>query len=514
MSAAIAIWVVLSLGQSSGSAPRATLEGISALLQQQQVEAARDAADKALKSYPDDPVLHNLAGVIAAERGDQSAARTQFEQAIRLAPDLASAYENLGRLYQEQSATDPGATARALAVYGRLLALDPTNVEGLYQSAYLLANEGRFQDSWPLLARLPSALRTRPQVLALAAVDAGGTGDAARAAEAARALSTHPELTAADVLGLSQAFGHLSDDTPGRLLEALDKRQLATPEVLQSLGEWYLRRNRLQDARVTLERASAAGAPAVPVLISLARAADKLGDHQGALGYLAHARSIDPKNARVHFMFGVVCIELNLVREAYDALKQAVELAPEDPMINYAMGAVSMHRHEPVEALPYLEAYVRLKPEDPRGRFALGVGRFTAGQMDQAAADLREAAAHPETAGGAHYFLARIARQAGDLDTARKEIQESLRVVPGYADAWAEAGLIETRSGNFAAAQQALDKALQLDPENYLATVNLAALYTRTKDPRRDEQAAKLAALQQKREERAQDFLRIIEVVP
>ena len=64
------------------------------------------------------------------------------------------------------------------------------------------------------------------------------------------------------------------------------------------------------------------------------------------------------------------------------------------------------------------------------------------------------------------------------------------------------------------AALAAAERALQLDPENYLATVNLTALYNRTKDPRREAQAARLAALQQKREERAQDFLRIIEVVP
>ena len=39
-------------------------------------------------------------------------------------------------------------------------------------------------------------------------------------------------------------------------------------------------------------------------------------------------------------------------------------------------------------------------------------------------------------------------------------------------------------------------------------------LYARTKDPRREAQAARLAVLQEKRNERSQEFLRIIEVVP
>ena len=57
-------------------------------------------------------------------------------------------------------------------------------------------------------------------------------------------------------------------------------------------------------------------------------------------------------------------------------------------------------------------------------------------------------------------------------------------------------------------------KALAIDPDHYLATLNLATLYARTKDPRREAQAARVAALSEKREERAQDFLRIIKAVP
>jgi tetratricopeptide (TPR) repeat protein len=510
--------LILALGQTSDApavAPQATLQRISSLLEAQNVDAARQEVLAALKTYPRDAVLHNLAGVIEAERGEPADAESQFQTAIRLSPSLASAYENLGRLYQERSASDASAADKALKTYAALLAIDSLNPEALYQSAVLLANQGRFQESGTLVARLPEDVRNRPQVLALIATDAGGVGHLAAAIAAVRTLATHPDLSAPDVAGLLPALDHLKDDAvAGQLLEALDARHLADGPALQRLGEIYLRHDRLADARAMLERASAAGVPAVPVLLDLARAADKLGDHQGALGYLAHARQLDPSNARVHFMFGMICVEMDLVREAYESLKQAVTLAPDNALVNYAMGAVSMHRHEPAEALPYFEKYVQLTPDDPRGRFALGVARFTAGEVDDAAKDLHEAAQHEQTAGGAHYYLARIARQANDLDTARREIQESLRVVPDYPDAWAESGLIETRAGNYDAARQALDKALALDPENYLATVNLTTLYTRTKDPRREAQAAKLAALQQKREERAQDFLRIIQVVP
>jgi tetratricopeptide (TPR) repeat protein len=101
-----------------------------------------------------------------------------------------------------------------------------------------------------------------------------------------------------------------------------------------------------------------------------------------------------------------------------------------------------------------------------------------------------------------------------DLDTARQELDLALRANQRYADAWAELGLVQTRSAQYADAEQSLGKALAIEPHHYAATFNLSTLYSKTKDPRRDEQAARLAALQEQRAAQAQEFLRIIEVSP
>ena len=182
-------------------------------------------------------------------------------------------------------------------------------------------------------------------------------------------------------------------------------------------------------------------------------------------------------------MFGLICVEMNLAAEAYESLKKAVALDPENPQINYVLGAVATHRHDPAEAIPYFEKYIALEPDDPRGVFALGAALFFSNQFDQARETLQKVAARKETAAGAHYYLARIARQSNDLETARREVDAALQAYPKYADAWAELGLIQTRTAQYAEAEQSLGKALALDPNNYLANVNLATLYSRTKDP-------------------------------
>ena len=491
------------------------VQRIEQLLARQDLAAAQAAVDAALRLDPDAPALHNVAGVIAAQQGAFETAERHFTRAIALAPKAAAPYENLGRLYQERGATDPSARAKALDVYRRLLGVDPANIEAMYQAGFLLTLSGTFGEARALLARLPDPVRQKPQVLAVLAVAEAGAGGSAPAASIVERLAAHPELTAADVLAVLPATGHLEDDTVLlEMLGALDRRNLAPPDALLQLGRLQRRHQRFAEARAVLERALARGGPSAPVLSELGRVTARLGEHETALGYLAHARSLAPDDADVHFLFGIVCVEMNLGAEAYESLKKAVALAPDNPHVNYAMGSVSLHRHDPSESLPYFEKYVRLAPGDPRGRFALGVARFYSKDFEGARRDLEQVADRPETKAGAQYFLGRIARQSGDVQTARRAIEAALKANPSYPNAWAELGLLQTRAGEYAEAEQSLRKALTLDPDNYQATVHLTALFTRTCDARLEQQQARLQALQQKRDREAQDFLRIVEVVP
>jgi tetratricopeptide (TPR) repeat protein len=503
-------------GQTPGAlAPQATLEQIAALLERGDAAAAGRLVERALKAHAGDPVLHNFAGVIAAEQRAFEPAEEHFETSIRLAPRSPAAYENLGRLYQERAAGNPPMRAKAIATYERLLKIDAGNVEGLFQCGLLLALDGQFAASRALVERLPAEVRERPQTLAVLAVDLAGVGDTAAARSTVDALAARADLTEADVLAVLPALSPGPvDEIATVMLNVLERRGLASPRTLQALAATQVRAGRFADARQTLERAVAAAGPSAPLLMELARTAVKLEDYDGALGYLAHARSLEPQNATIHFFFGIVCVEKNLAREAYESMKKAVELDPDNPLVNYAMGAVATHRHEPSESLPYFEKYVRLKPDDPRGYFALGAALFYSNQFDKARPELERAARAPETATGAHYFLGRIARQENDLVASRREIERALELNAGFAGAWAELGLIQARSQEYQQAEQSLAKALAIDPDHYAASVNLAALYARTKDPRREAQAARVAALIEKREARAQEFLQIIQVVP
>jgi len=499
----------------ASAAPSQLVEELSALLENGDLTSVRTRVDQALSRYPSSAPLLNLAGVVDAQQGAYGPAERHFRAAIARDSRLTPAYMNLGRLYQEHAKDDADAPEKALAVYRSLLGVDPGNAEALFQAGYLSACAGDWASSRSLLERLPVPARSRPQVLVLLAADLTGMAQRDRASEMTDALLRHPDLAEDDIVAAFPALDRLNDDRfSERLYEGLDARYAASSESLHRLGVVQMRLGRLDRARGTLDRAvETAGAPSASLLLDLARVSYKQKDFERALGYLAHARDLDPQNAEVHFFFGIASVELNLGNEAYESLKRAVALAPDNPFVNYALGAVAIHRHEPSEALPYFEAYVRLRPDDPRGRFALGAAKFYSNMLDAARVDLARAAQAPETAAGAHYFLGRIARQSNEAETAQAEIDLALKVDPQYPDALAELGLLQTRRGEYQAAERSLERALTIDPENYAATVNLTALYARTRDPRREAQAARLEALQQKRAVAAQEFLRIVRVV-
>jgi tetratricopeptide (TPR) repeat protein len=501
--------------QQDALASQATLQQTAAAIERGDLAAANRIVEPALEAHPADPVLQNLAGVIAVQQKQFERAEMHFRRAIQLAPKNPAAHENLGRLYQERAATEPAVRAKALDVYRQLLIVQPANVEALFQSGVLLALDRQFAASRAALERLPEAMKGGPQTLAFLAADFAALGDGAAARRAVDALAIHEALTEADILAVLPALpGTAGDEIASSMLEALDRRGLASARSLRALAAIRVRAGRFGEARQVLERVAAAEGPSAPLLIELARTAIRLKDYEGALGYLAHGRSLDPRNATVHFLFAMVCVEQNLGREAYESMKKAVELDPDNPLVNYAMGAIATNRHEPSESLPYFEKYLRLRPEDPRGHLALGAALFYSNLFDKARPELERATRSPETATGGHYFLARIARQMNDLATARREIDHALQLNASLVDAWAELGLIQTRLEEYGAAEQSLARALAIDPDHYAASVNLATLYAKTKDPRKDAQMAKVAALGEKRDERAQAFLRIIQAVP
>ena len=501
--------------QARGNERECRILEIQRLFTQGDLAGAHKLLDEASKRFPADAGLDNLQGVIEAQEGNYAAAERSFRRAVARDRKFTGAYLNLGRLYQERSADDPQALTKALDVYRRVLQYEPANAEANYQGAALLMRNGAYQSSLDHLSRLPANIQESAQALSISCADYAALGPGERANEMASRLIAHPDFSEPDVSAILPALtGSRRDDLSVELLEGLRKRRPLTPALTRCLGLAYERTGKLAEARATLERSASGDQPSVALLVDLARVAHKQRDYQGALGYLAHARDLGPNDAGVHYFFGLVCLDLNLVAEARAAFDSAVKIEPENPAYNYALGTASTFRHDPAEAIPYFEKYVRLKPQDARGKLALGAAMVRARQYDAATRVLMQAAKVSETATTAHYYLGCVARQNDRLDDAIRELQQALKSNPDYADALAELGQCYLMKREYEQAGKLLRRALEIAPDHYAANFNLLTLYARAKDEREAAQSARFEEVKKLREEKAQEFLRMIEVRP
>jgi tetratricopeptide (TPR) repeat protein len=510
---AVGIFLV-GLVHASSDAPQDLLSRVQQQIQQGNLDSARSQLKAAIKEFPADPSLYNLLGIIEAQSGNRSAAEADFRKVLEHVPNSTGALLNLGRLYLERAPEDSKAPGQALAVYQKVLHFEPGNVEALYQSAALFATAGSFQNSLNHLNRLPEAAQGQAQALAIRCADESGLNHPALAAEFAERLLKSPDLSQADVLAaLPQVRAH-DEALAVKLLEGLVERQLADRDGLWKLAGLYQRQGKLPQARETLERVEQEGTPSVEILSELARVAYQQHDRDGTLGYLAHARDLDPGNAGIHFFFGVVCIELNLPLEARKSLDEAVRLDPENAYYNYALGAVAVNGRDPTQAIPYFEKYIQRKPDDPRGRLALGAAYFYLANYEAASKNLRAVEGRQETAPGAHYFLGRIAKLQDNLPQAESELKKAVAADPRFVDALAELAQVHIKLDRYDDASHELQTALELDPGNFRVNANLLVLYQKTKDPRAPEQQARFEEIKKKRDEDEQLLWRTVEIQP
>lgn len=504
----------LSAAQAPSPSRAKALREAQELLEGNDPAAAEKRVREALKEFPKDAALYDLLGVVEAEKGNYDAAKSGFLKAIELDPLLVGAYLNLGHLYQQQAAADSAAPAKALTVYAGLLKFDPGNAEANFQSALLLERQKAYRASLDHLSRLPARDQEASQTLSVRSADLAGLGERSQATAVADRLLNSPDLAETDILSVLPALENRHwDDLEQRLLEGAVRRRLAGFSTFDALGRLDEKHGLLDEARSALESAAQVRPRSVETLMELARVADQQRDYKRALGYLAHARDLDPQSPAIHFFFGVVSMEENLLEEAYKSLQQAVRLAPDNAAYNYALGIVAEQRADPGEAVPFFKKYCALRPRDPRGELQLGITYFESHQHSLARKELERAVQFRATAAAAHFFLGRIANDEGHYAEALRELHQALAIEPRYADPYAEEGIIDMKLKEYEAAERALSRALAIEPDHYAANLNLMMLYQRTGDQRAAEQAARFEEIRKKRVDDARLALRSIEIV-
>ena len=131
--------------------PDATANGTSPEKQYEKIQTSIESGDgealslleNLLVTHPQFALAHNDLGVLYYNQGDKQKALNHYEQAVRLDPQNLNFQKNLADFYFVES----GRVEDALAIYNKVLGIDPGDVEALMSMGLICAGLERPEDA-------------------------------------------------------------------------------------------------------------------------------------------------------------------------------------------------------------------------------------------------------------------------------------------------------------------------------------------------------------------------------
>lgn len=316
-----------------------------------------------------------------AGRLDEAAAA--YAEVIKMRPNIAEAYVNLGLVRHEQKRFED-----AVSVFEKAIALKPSLSAAhlflgidYYSLNRLEAALKEFEEAARQMPNDPRAVMW----LGLACMSAGKTADAARHLDRAAALAP----TDVDILyHRGRAHLRLSQESYREMFK-LDPKSARVHQVLaQSYEEAGRDAEAIAEYELTVKLA-----PNMP------------GAHD-ALG------SLYWKNSKLD--------------EAEAAFEQELRIDPHSTLALYKLGSIRVERGKTEQGLPMLEAALRLNPDLLDAYYYLGKGQASQGKHELAIASfkkLTESNSSGELTVSAYYQLAQVYRKQGRQAEARAALE-------------------------------------------------------------------------------------------
>ena len=437
---------------------------------------ALDAYKVAVALNSSDEMIHHQLGNVYSKRGAHTAAIRHQLQAIALAPQFAAAHYQLGLLYaQKKRWTD------AISAYRTAYQNDPALVESLYNLAQ-------------------AYLRT---------------GDTAAAREQ---MALFEERKAA-LTPLHELRGALQ-----RTQGAAERSQL-----LGNIGRYYLKNGDYEKAVSEYQKALGMDPQSVAAYNGIGIAYTMLEKYEEAVAAQQKVLELQPDFAKAHAGLGLAYLRQHKTELALTHYRQAVALEPQFLEAHQKIAIILLNQERYAEATDAYLTIISLKPDDAEAYHDLGLcyahqareGDGTSRSAEnltgsalvalEKAVDLSvsgvrdvEPSIQPPFLTETYYLIGELQASQGDfgaaekaylssglpkayhalaqlgakvasgdkadpkrgLEKARRYAQEAIGLDPNVASYYNTLALIEFRRGDYRQAEQAIRKALALEPKN------------------------------------------------
>lgn len=281
-----------------------------------------------------------LLGTSYVEFGLHTAARSAFKEAVRVKPDFAEAYYQLGALHTKKLRNPKRAVKYLEKAEKLFVKQNDLHRAGL---AHLLlrpkdeaGDKEKIAEDW-----LKEGLRLQ------------STGRYQGAVDAYREAVWHQRDFLDAYYNMGIAYGCLQDSGIDRIDKAISAFRASIrlkPDFIHAytaLGASYIRQHQLEEA----------------------------------IEVLQEAVKIDPNNHMNLYYLGMAYQRSGDMQEAIDVLKKAAALKPDSIQTHYSLGLLFLDLSQPQDAVQSFQEAVRVKPDFADGHFMLG--RLYGGELKE-----------------------------------------------------------------------------------------------------------------------------------
>ena len=399
-----------------------------------QFNDAQALAERMLKRDPNDVHAHVLLANALAGLKDTEGAVAAFEKAVSLDPTRSGTYSELGSVQLVS-----GNRKAAEAAFRKAIEVDPKSANAhMALSNYLWATRD--------FANAEKEMRT---ALALDP----------RHVVANRAMAMYLMMTNK----AAEAEPHLkivAEISPG-------------PEPKYFLSEYYLRLNRVDDARAMLEPLLKDEDTFVGASVRLARI-EAIG-HKNAEAHrlLDAALARDPANADALIARGKLFLSENNTINALTTLQKAVQSNPRSVAAQLALGQTHAARGSLKEAITAYNDALKLDAGNLEGRLGLARAQINSGNAAEAVPLVLEVVEQRPTNGEARLLLLYGLIAVGDVAQAQRQLDVLLQTSPNSPTIQNAAGMLANLKKDTEGARIAYQRALDADPKSYQALAGL-----------------------------------------
>jgi tetratricopeptide (TPR) repeat protein len=153
-------------------------------------------------------------------------------------------------------------------------------------------------------------------------------------------------------------------------------------------------------------------------------------DPQDCVDHLNKAVKFYPQFADAYVLLGSAYMQQNNVVEAGSVLNRAIEIDPKLADARFTLGTLQNRQKDYASAEKNLNEGLKLDNASPQGHYELAKTYWAQGRWQDAEPQAQKAIALLPTMAPAHVLLGNIALRKGDIETARTEFKEYLRLDP------------------------------------------------------------------------------------